>query len=139
MVLFRLPFQGRYTLLAVCDSRREPYLLNFFNELGANLQKDAISMLALLESCAQNGLPRNTEISHKLDGAIWEFIRGRLRVLWFTDEGRVIVCTHGFIKKSQRTPAREIRRAERMYQDYLAAKEVGELVVEEETDGSKNL
>ena len=135
MLLLRLPFQGPYTLLAVCDSRGEPHLLNFFNELGANLQKDSITMLALLETCAQKGLPRNTEVSHKLSGPIWEFIRGRLRVLWFADEGQVIVCTHGFIKKSQRTPAREIRRAERMHREYFAAKENGELVVEEETDG----
>jgi phage-related protein len=139
MYLTKLPFQGRYTILAVCDNRGNPILLDFFEELGSNLQKDLDSMLQLLETCASSGPPRNTEISHKIRGEIWEFIKGRLRVLWFYDHGRVIICTHGFIKKSGKTRAQEITRAENKYQEYLASKNEDNIIIQEEEDGGENL
>lgn len=132
MYVRRLPFHGQYTILAVCDSRGNPVLLEFFNELGPNLQKDMDAMLQLLEMCAVSGPPRNTEISHKIRGEIWEFIKGRLRILWFYDQGRVIVCTHGFVKRTKKTPKQEISRAERIRRDYLAAKDNNMMTIQEE-------
>lgn len=131
----RLPYQGRFAVMAVCDARGEPPLLEFLEELGPNLEKDMDHMLELLERVAAAGPPRNTDISHKIQGDIWEFIKGRLRVFWFYDEGRVIVCTHGLVKKSQRTPKRDIDQAEQARQAYLEAKQAGALIIEEETDG----
>lgn len=89
-------------------------------------------MLQLLEMCAVSGPPRNTEISHKIRGEIWEFIKGRLRILWFYDQGRVIVCTHGFVKRTKKTPKQEISRAERIRRDYLAAKDNNMMTIQEE-------
>ena len=43
----------------------------------------------------------NNDIRHQIQGDIYEFIKRRLRVLWFYDKGRVIVCIHGFIKDTQ--------------------------------------
>ena len=45
------------------------------------------------------------------------------RVLYFFVIGRKIVLTNGFIKKTQRTPLREIERAKAYRADYLARKE----------------
>jgi phage-related protein len=45
-----------------------------------------------------------------------------LRVLWFYDEGRMIVCTHGYWKTTRRTPLGEIDKARRLRSDYLLAK-----------------
>lgn len=42
------------------------------------------------------------------------------RLLCFFDRNNTVVITHGFMKKSQRTPQREIERAERYRRDYLA-------------------
>ena len=139
MYLRRLPFQGQYTVFAVCDSRGNPVLLDFFSELGPNFQKDLDAMLQLLEACAVSGPSRNTEISHKIQGEIWEFIKGRLRVLWFYDQGRIVICTHGFIKKTRKTPARELNRAENMRQEYLTAKNEDNIIIQEETNGGENL
>ena len=69
-------------------------------------------MLVLLESVAAAGPPRNTDVSHQLRGEVYEFIQGRLRVLWFYDVGRVVVCSHGLVKQSRKTPPAEIERAE---------------------------
>ena len=45
------------------------------------------------------------------------------RVLYFFVIGRRIVLTNGFIKKTQRTPPEEIKRAKAYRDDYLARKE----------------
>jgi phage-related protein len=53
-----------------------------------------------------------------------------LRVLWFWDEGRMILCTHGFVKKSRKTPPSEIARSLRMKANYEAAKQAKQLRLE---------
>lgn len=128
----KLPFNGRYTVLSACDGRGTPILLSFLEGLGPNLQKDMTHMIALLERVAVVGPPRNTEISHKIDGEIWEFIKGRLRVFYFYDEGHVVVCTHGLVKKSQKTPKADLAHAEQVRKIYLAAKQAGALIIEED-------
>ena len=45
------------------------------------------------------GPPENTEISHQIKGKLFEFIQGRLRVLWFYDEGKLIICTSGLLRR----------------------------------------
>ena len=71
------------------------------------------------------------EVSHKIAGEIWELIAGRLRVLWFYDEGRVVVCSHGFVKRTRKTPLGEIDRAHAVYMAYQNAKKSGRLDVED--------
>jgi len=88
-------------------------------------------MLRLLAFVAEQGPPRNVEISHKIAGEIWEFIAGRLRVLWFYDEGRLVVCSHGFLKRTRKTPGGEIERAQAACEAYQAAKKNRTLKVEE--------
>lgn len=92
-------------------------------------------MLQLLERVAQAGPPRNTEICHKIQDDVWEFIKGRVRVFWFYDEGRVVVCTHGMIKSTQRTPKSDIEHAVRVKAEYFSAKQQGRLVIEEDNNG----
>jgi phage-related protein len=135
MRLLRVPVSGQYQILSICDARGKSYLYEFFHALGANLEGDADRMLALLERVAAVGPPRNTDISHQIDGDIYEFIQGRLRVLWFYDAGRVVVCCQGFVKKSRKTPATEIERARRLRSEYQMAKDSGQLNIEEEDDG----
>ena len=50
---------------------------------------------------------------------IWECRAGRYRVLCFIEGKSVIVLTHGFMKKSQKTPKAEIERAETYRKDLL--------------------
>ena len=65
---------------------------------------------------AQYGWPLGMPLIRKLEAGLWE-VRSRLpnriaRVI-FTVEGRRMVLLHGFIKKSQRTPASDIELARR--------------------------
>lgn len=41
------------------------------------------------------------------------------RILCFFDKGNLIILTNGFVKKTQKTPAREIELAEKRKQEYL--------------------
>lgn len=122
--------RNKWRVLATCTERGGCPLLEFLAGLEGNLAKDRRRMLKLLERISHQGPPRNTEISRSLTPAIWELRQGRLRVLWFYDLDRLIVVSHGFVKKSQKTPAKQIRQAERSRQQYLWARKRGELDIE---------
>ena len=68
----------------------------------------------------------NQEFFKKLEGTdIWEFrtlfmgIAYRLLAFWDTREQALIITTHGFIKKTQKTPKKEIEKAERKRIEYF--------------------
>ena len=48
-----------------------------------------------------------------------EFSGDAFRLLGFWDEGRLIILTNGFAKKTQKTPEREIALAEQRKRDHL--------------------
>lgn len=66
----------------------------------------------------------NEKICHTIDKkhGIWQFSKGRIRLLWFYDEGRCIICTHAFLKKSQKTPKATIAKAVKLQEQYHEAK-----------------
>lgn len=59
---------------------------------------------------------------------IWEFrtlYNGnayRLFAFWDTEEDTLVIATHGMIKKSQRTPLKEIEKAEAKKKEYFMNK-----------------
>lgn len=59
---------------------------------------------------------------------IWEFrtlYNGnayRLFTFWDTEEDTLVIATHGMIKKSQRTPLKEIEKAEAKRKEYFMNK-----------------
>lgn len=62
----------------------------------------------------------------KLKGTnIWEFrtlyngLYYRLLAFWDTDTKTLVIATHGFIKKTKKTPQKEIARAEAIRRDYF--------------------
>ena len=108
----------RYDLSAITIDGR-CYVIEFIDQLERGEQA---KLLSLLEYTGDYGPPRNTEKFKKLEGEIWEFKSHQVRVLCFFDKGRIIITTHGFKKKRDKTPKREIERAERMREEYLERK-----------------
>lgn len=45
-----------------------------------------------------------------------------IRILCFLDNGNVVVLTNCFLKKTQKTPRKEIRLAEKLKREYLESK-----------------
>ncbi len=71
----------------------------------------------------------DNDLFKKLNDNIWEFrtiYRGnkyRLLSFWDKDSGNLVIATHGFVKKSQKTPLNEIAHAETLMKNYYNAKE----------------
>ena len=69
------------------------------------------------------------DLFKKLDGTdIWEFrtlykgIQYRLLAFWDTDAETLVIATHGFVKKTQKTPSKEINKAEAIGKLYFNSK-----------------
>lgn len=72
---------------------------------------------------------RNVELFKKLENTdIWEFrtlynrIAYRLFAFWDTEEKTLVIATHGIIKKTRKTPQKEIAKAEAVRKYYFEQK-----------------
>ena len=82
-----------------------------------------LNYFAKVAECGIDAL--NYKQCHVVDSKnkIYEFIAGKLRVLFFSGTPKsVVVCTHLFLKKTQKTPPSEIARAIRAQTQYEAAR-----------------
>lgn len=73
-------------------------------------------------------ISKDDELLKKLDDEIWEFktlynkIAYRLFAFWDETENSLIIATHGIIKKTNKTPKREINKAKQLRAEYLKIK-----------------
>lgn len=75
-------------------------------------------------------LTNDTALFKKLNEFIWEFRTKynkkyyRLLAFWdkTDDEETLVLATHGFVKKTQKTPKSEIRKAEEIRKEYFEQK-----------------
>lgn len=72
---------------------------------------------------------RNIELFKKLEGTeIWEFrtlfnkTTYRLFSFWDTESETLVIATHGIVKKTQKTPHKEIAKAEQIRKMYFEFK-----------------
>ena len=49
-----------------------------------------------------------------------------IRILCFQDEGSLVVLTNGLLKKTQKTPQKDIKKAEKLKKEYLTEKYGGQ-------------
>lgn len=86
----------------------------------ARIQFNQISLyLDLLE---QNGTRLGENITKHIDDGIWELRPGNNRIFYFYFENNTFVLLHQFRKRTQKTPAREIRKAKAERDDWIARK-----------------
>ena len=70
----------------------------------------------------------DSELFKKLNELIWEFrtlYNGksyRLFSFWDKSDETLVIATHGILKKSQKTPSKEIYKAEEIRKNYLENK-----------------
>lgn len=98
--------------------------LTFIENLPQSAGDKLLSVVHRIE-CGE----RNAELFKKLEGTdIWEFralynkIRYRLFAFWDTESDTLVIATHGIVKKTQKTPKKEIAKAERIKQEYFNEK-----------------
>lgn len=76
-----------------------------------------------------NGEKDNELFSKLGDTDIWEFrtlydgVKYRLFAFWDTEQDAIIIATHGIIKKTQKTPKKEIKKAEDLRKEYFEKKD----------------
>ncbi len=90
-----------------------------------SLPRNVMKKIAYIIARVQHG-EKDSEIFKKLSNSnIWEFraeVMGvcyRLFAFWDTVTNSLIVVTHGIVKKTRKTPQREIDNAERIRKEYL--------------------
>ena len=110
------------------------------HEIGVVMMDEAVAFVRSLPQKVQEKITYNflkiqqglisKELFKKLEGTeIWEFrtlFNGncyRLFSFWDTDTETLIIATHGIIKKTQKTPKKEISKAEIIKQEYFKQKE----------------
>lgn len=105
--------------IAFMDMARE-----FIDSLPEKAQKKITYNLLKVE-----GGEMNRELLKKMDDSeIWEFrtlfngISYRLFAFWDTEIEALVIATHGIIKKTQKTPKKEIKKAEAIRNEYFNAK-----------------
>lgn len=117
-----------WVIYCPCNAEGESELDEFFLTLGSNMKSDKTKMFALFKQVSESGpLNLSDKITHQLDRGIREFRAGRIRVLWFFDDDKVVICSHGMVKKTQKMPKREIDRAKRCKDTYDEAKKAGSI------------
>jgi hypothetical protein len=104
--------------------------LAFFQEQKAEAPDEMIKLTALLSDVADHGPPHDETKFKKLDGTdgLYEFKARTLRLICFWDDGGIIVCSHGYVKGSQKAPKYVLRKAERTKKLYDVAKENNTLI-----------
>ena len=81
-------------------------------------------MISTVDMLKRNGNRLREPYSKPLDGGIME-LRAVVgtnisRVLYFFVIGQKVILTNGFIKKTQKTPKKEITLAKKYREDYIA-------------------
>ena len=94
-------------------------VMEFLNKLPVKHQAKALRDIDVLE---QYGTALTEPHVKHIKGKLWELrIRSAndiSRIFYFMAVGKDIVLLHGFVKKSQKTPNREIKTANDYLEDY---------------------
>jgi len=101
------------------------YYLDFFEALNENVKKKfnwTLKLIATLERVPIKYF-RHIKNSTGLYEVRVEMESNIFRVFCFFDEGQIIVLINGFQKKSQKTPKKEIKIAEKLKKQYFDEKD----------------
>lgn len=111
------------------DGSLQCALVDDFHGIEATYEKSRNRLLVYFEQVAGGGPQAlNTAQCHQVDAnhKIYEFIAGKLRVLFFQgSSGNTVVCSHMFLKKSQKTPPKEVAKAIKAKNQYEQADGAG--------------
>jgi phage-related protein len=115
-----------YEVIFYEDDRGRSPVKDLLDELDAKARsnkqaKQLLSKFALyIEMLEQSGTRSGLPYTKHIGNGIWELRPKDHRVFFFGWEGNTIVLLHAFRKDTQKTPQKEIDRAEREMNDWLA-------------------
>lgn len=114
-----------YEIVFYHSRNGESEIENYLDELGkkAETSKEArinrTKILSYLTALSQYGTRIGQPVVKHIDGDIWELRPLSNRIFFFYWQDNKFVLLHHFIKKSQKTPPREIEQARLKLKDFL--------------------
>ena len=107
------------------DKNGKSEIIDYIDELGERANKskaDRINrdkILAYIIALKEYGTRIGQPTVKHIDGSIWELRPLANRIFFFYWKDNKFVLLHHFIKKSKKTPSREIEKARANMKDYL--------------------
>ena len=113
----------KFKIVFYSEENGDKPLGDFIRSLRPSLKAKVVGDLHLLE---EFGIYAREPLSKSLGDGIFELrtVEGgdTVRILFFFDDGRIILCTNGFVKKRRQTPKNEIELAKKRRARYYARK-----------------
>ncbi|MDP3111169.1 MAG: type II toxin-antitoxin system RelE/ParE family toxin [Thermodesulfovibrionales bacterium] len=102
------------------DAKGKEPVREFLNSLSLPAKTKT---MRLIEFLTEHGVLLKEPYTRHIKGKIRELRikdrQGAVRILYFTYSGKRFILLHGFIKKTEKTPEREIEIAEKRMNDYI--------------------
>lgn len=93
---------------------------DFMDSLPANTQAKILRIIRMLRDYgALLKEPYTRQVRGKIRELRIKDAQGNIRILYFTYTGRRFILLHGFIKKTDKTPERDIELAEKRMDDFI--------------------
>ena len=111
-----------YRIFYYRDKNGVSEIEKYINDLGAKSDKGSRiklnKALEYIEYLSRVGAQAKEPYAKHLDGDIWELRPIRDRILYAAWDGESFILLHQFMKQTQKTPPREIKKAKRNLADY---------------------
>lgn len=129
-MLLRCLETGEWSVVEEATSADLSPITSALERVAPDRKADIAGMLVLFERAASNG-PRSlpSTLCHEVGQGIWEFSKGVVRVLFFEADGRLVLCSHAFRKKTQKAPRKEVDKAVRLRDRYIADRQAGNVKI----------
>lgn len=105
------------------DKNGNSPILQYLRELRQKGDKDsrikAAKINDYIQALCENGTTLGEPFMKKLDGEIWELRPLRDRILFAMWVGNSFLLISHFVKKTKKTPLREIEKAKRLLKEFL--------------------
>jgi len=131
----RLLTKKRFRVASIAE--KADSVETFLYESSMQWPAHAKGCYALFERYAEYGRDgMTTDWFHEANkqSGIWQFIKGRLRVYCFMDDGDLVILTHGSVKKTQKADPKQIERAVAQKAQYERAKALNKITFLENDD-----
>jgi phage-related protein len=101
-------------------------MVDFLNSLSAKERAKIFACIEKLVELKSTGLQPKENLSKRQEDGIFELrvsFENRIsRSFYFYESGKMIIFTHGFVKKEQKTPRSEIERAKSIRKSWRSKK-----------------
>lgn len=112
-----------WRIVAICQSASECQVDDFLSGLQSNLAKHSKSMRQMLATAAIHGPTHfHKDVCHNISDGVYQFTKGDLRVSWFYDGNKMVICCQAAIKKGRKTPQPFIDASEACMREYKLQK-----------------